>query len=176
MKATLKFETENSCKEIEVEVADAVGKQLIEDLSQKKKTGYEKVREDETYYYVCNGEYCDTYINHNDETDNKMYKNANYYSSKEVAENNCRADKLMRQLRRFSVEHRERQIVLGKPDCSIKYKIVFDCYEEELNVSPEKWNIDFGGIYFESVKVAKLAIETFHDELIWYFTEYKDSI
>lgn len=176
MKATLKFETENCCKEIEVEVADAVGKQLIEDPSQKKKTGYEKVREDERYYYVCEDEGCDTYRNHYDEIDNKMYKNENYYSSEEVAENNCHADKLMRQLRRFSVERRERPLVWDKPDCSIKYKIVFDCYEEEFNVSPEKWTREFGGIYFESEKVAKLAIETFHDELIWYFTEYKDSL
>lgn len=176
MKAILKFETENGCKEIEVEVADAVGKQLIEDPSQKKKTGYEKVREDETYYYVCDNEGYDSYLDHNDDVDNEMYENANYYSSKEVAENNCRADKLMRQLRRFSVEHRVRPIVWGKHDFSIKYKIVFDCYEEELKVSLEKWTKYFGGIYFESEKVAKLAIETFHDELIWYFTEYKDII
>lgn len=176
MKATLKFETENGCKEIEVEVADAVGKQLIEDPPQNKKTGYERVRNGEVYYYVCDDEDCESFIDNYDGIANRMYENANYYSSEEVAENNYRADKLMRQLRRFSVEHRERQIVWGKPDCSIKYKIVFYCYEEELNVSPEKWNRDFGGIYFESAKVAKLAIDTFHDELIWYFTEYKDSL
>lgn len=33
-----------------------------------------------------------------------------------------------------------------------------------------------GIIYFDSGEAAQLAIETFHDELIWYFTEYKDSL
>ena len=34
----------------------------------------------------------------------------------------------------------------------------------------------FGGIYFDTESAVSLAIETFHDELIWYFTEYKDSL
>ena len=111
-----------------------------------------------------------------DDVDNKMYKNANYYSLEEVAENNCRADKLMRQLRRFSVEHRERPLVCGKNGALRKYHIVFSCYQGELNVLSAEGFEEFGVIYFESAKVAKLAIDTFHDELIWYFTEYKDSL
>lgn len=176
MKATLKFETENGCKEIEVEVADAVGKQLIEYPPQNKKTGYERVRNGEVYYYVCEDEGCDTFVDDYDDVDDKMYKNANYYSSEEVAENNCRADKLMRQLRRFSVEHRERPLVCGKNGASRKYHIVFSCYQGELNVLSAEGFGEFGVIYFESAKVAKLAIEIFHDELMWYFTEYKDSL
>ena len=34
----------------------------------------------------------------------------------------------------------------------------------------------FGGIYFDTAEAANLAISTFRDELIWYFTEYKDSL
>ena len=34
----------------------------------------------------------------------------------------------------------------------------------------------YGIIYFDSVQIAQLAINTFHDELVWYFTEYKDSL
>lgn len=34
----------------------------------------------------------------------------------------------------------------------------------------------FGHILFDTADTVKLAIETFHDELIWYFTEYKDSL
>jgi len=35
---------------------------------------------------------------------------------------------------------------------------------------------EFNSIYFDSVYAVKSAIETFYDELIWYFTEYKDSL
>ena len=44
------------------------------------------------------------------EIDDLRFATANYYSSKEVARNNARADKLMRQLRRFAVENRKGKI------------------------------------------------------------------
>ena len=34
----------------------------------------------------------------------------------------------------------------------------------------------FGIIYFDSEEAVNTAIDEFHDELIWYFTEYKDSL
>ena len=33
-----------------------------------------------------------------------------------------------------------------------------------------------GTILFDSEETAQAAIDEFHDELIWYFTEYKDSL
>lgn len=44
------------------------------------------------------------------EIDDLRFMTANYYSSEEVARNNARADKLMRQLRRFAVENRKDKI------------------------------------------------------------------
>ena len=34
----------------------------------------------------------------------------------------------------------------------------------------------FGAIHFDSEETANAAMDKFHDELIWYFTEYKDSL
>lgn len=102
------------------------------------------------------------------------YDTANYYSFPTVAENNARADKLMRQLRRFAVEHRENEIDWN--DNSRKY-----CIYNEGNTNNLKIDYCFrirypGCIYFDTPEAARFAIETFNDELIWYFTEYKDSL
>ena len=106
--------------------------------------------------------------------ENGIYRSANYYSDISVAQNNARADKLMRQLRRFAVEHREHEIDWN--DDSRKY-----CIYDEGNTNNLKIDYCFrtrypGCIYFDTPEAARLAIETFKDELIWYFTEYKDSL
>jgi hypothetical protein len=38
-----------------------------------------------------------------------------------------------------------------------------------------EWRIA-GLAYFDSEQTARLAIDAFYNELIWYFTEYKDSL
>ena len=35
---------------------------------------------------------------------------------------------------------------------------------------------DFGVIYFDLGETANAAIDEFRDELIWYFTEYKEGL
>ena len=35
---------------------------------------------------------------------------------------------------------------------------------------------DIGSVYFDSKENAQLAIDTFYNELIWYFTKYEDSL
>ena len=91
-----------------------------------------------------------------------------------VAENNSRADKLMRQLRRFAAEHRVNKIDWSKEDC--KYHIRYGYKYNNLYACHDVLGRELGQIYFDSKEVADLAIETFHDELMWYFTEYKDSL
>ena len=92
-----------------------------------------------------------------------------------IAENNARADKLMRQLRRFAVEHRKKEINFNDNN-QRKYYIYCENVVNNLNIAYCYSIRYFGAIYFDSPESAQLAIDTFHDELIWYFTEYKDSI
>ena len=169
MKAKLIIED----KEIEIEISEEEYKKL--QLSEEKKTGYERVPKSDIYYYANPKGDVDTTIEDCYDVDNECYESANYYSSAVVAENNARADKLMRQLRRFSVEHRGCGVNFNDTNAEKRY-IYYDYKNDELGVSFVCRTRDFGAIYFDSEETTQAAINEFHDELIWYFTEYKDSL
>lgn len=167
-------------QELEVEISEEEYKKL----QPRGGVGYMRVKEADSYFIVNSKGNVDVSTDNYVSFDNDCYKSANYYSSRAVAENNARADKLMRQLRRFAVEHREKKIdwYVNTPDgCGGYYCITFDIEKEApygdcLGCCQNYDAIDFGQIYFDSKQTAQLAIDTFHDELIWYFTEYKDSL
>ena len=159
-------------KEFDIEIQDP---KLQELLTPKKKTGYERVGIKERYYYDNMMPYRIESAEDSCDLDDDSYKTANYYSSKEVAENNARADKLMRQLRRFAVEHRSNDFCWNINDS--KYLIYYDHYYKQVSLcSGGQGHQVYGSIYFDTAEEARLAIKTFKDELIWYFTEYKDSL
>ena len=160
-------------KEIEVEISEEEYKKL--QPSEEKKTGYERVPESDIYFYTHPGGYVGTASEDYCNIDNEYYELANYYSDKPVAENNARADKLMRQLRRFAVEHRECKVNFNNINTE-KYYMYYDYDDNELGVGFVFRTRNFGAIYFDSEETANAAIDEFHDELIWYFTEYKDSL
>ncbi len=160
-------------KEIEIEISEEEYKKL--QPSEEKKTGYERVLESDIYFYANSRGYVETACEDYYDVDNEYYESANYYSDKTVAENNARADKLMRQLRRFSVEHRERGVNLNSMETE-KHYIYYDCVRDELRTTYTFYAGVFGVIYFDSEETAQAAINIFRDELIWYFTEYKDSL
>ena len=160
-------------KEIEIEISEEEYKKL--QSPEEKKTGYERVPESDVYFYTypsgCVETTCETCY----DIDDECYESANYYSDKTVAENNTRADKLMRQLRRFAVEHREHGVNLNDINTE-KYYICYDYEGNELGTTFTFVARVFGVIYFDSEETTQAAIDEFHDELIWYFTEYKDSL
>ena len=160
-------------KEMEVEISEEEYKKL--QPSEEKKTGYERVPDSDIYFYAHSGGYVGTASEHYCNIDNEYYELANYYSDKTVAENNTRADKLVRQLRRFSVEHRENGVNFNDTDTK-KYYIYYGYQSKEFEIHDVLITKVFGAIYFDSKETANAAIDEFHDELIWYFTEYKDSL
>ncbi len=161
-------------KEIEVEISEEEYKKL--QPSEEKKTGYERVAEESDYFYANSRGYVETASEDcYDDIDNEYYESANYYSSETVAENNARADKLMRQLRRFAVEHRGHGVDFNSTKTE-KHYIYYNYDYNELRTTYMFYAKHFGAIHFDSEETANAAIEEFHDELIWYFTEYKDSL
>ena len=160
-------------KEIEIEISEEEYKKL--QPSEEKETGYERVTESDIYFYANSRGYVETACEDYYDVDDEYYESANYYSDKTVAKNNARADKLMRQLRRFSVEHREHGVNLNDTNTE-KYYIYYDYGNDELGVSLVFRSKNFGAIWFDSEEATQAAIDEFHDELIWYFTEYKDSL
>ena len=166
MKAKLIIED----REIEVEISEEEYKKL-----HSPKTGYERVPENSEFYYASGRGDVEPGIDEYCWVDYKYYESANYYSSDFVAENNIRADKLMRQLRRFSVEHRGCGVDFNDTNTK-QYCIYYDYGNNTLGTAFTLCARVFGVIYFDSEETAQAAIDTFHDELIWYFTEYKDSL
>ena len=160
-------------KEFPIEILDPELEKLIR--PQKKKTGYERVEDGQSFWRVENSTIIPYRDVRGDGEVQNIYDNANYYSNFEVANNNARADKLIRQLRRFAVEHREKDLNWLNEDQN-KYTISFD-YDNNI-LSTDFWRSsgEFGTMYFDSEATAELAIETFRDELLWYFTEYEDSL
>lgn len=138
-------------------------------------TGYERVERGKEYY-VSELDASASVLNEADSVyDNDLYEYANYYSDKTVAQNNARADRLMRQLRRYAVEHNEREIDWDNLEQE-KYSIIYTIGSEQIRAYSSKLFREFGQIYFTSREIAEQAIEEFKDELIWYFTEYQDHI
>ena len=160
-------------KEIEVEISEEEYKKL--QPSEEKKTGYERVPELDIYFYANSGGYVETACEDYYDVDNEYYESANYYSDKTVAENNARADKLMRQLRRFAVEHRANELNWYNIN-NRKYYITYDFEDNKISAKYKTFLKGLGVTYFDSMETAQAAIDEFHDELIWYFTEYKDSL
>ena len=169
MKAKLIIED----KEIEVEISEEEYKKL--QPSEEKKTGYERVPENGDYFHESGKGDVESEIEECYNIDNEYYESANYYSDKTVAENNARADKLMRQLRRFSVEHRECGVNFNDIKTK-KYYLYYDYEDNELRTTFMFYFKYFGAIHFDSEGAAQAAIDEFYNELIWYFTEYKDSL
>lgn len=160
-------------KEIEIEISEEEYKKL--QLLEEKKTGYERVAESDIYFYADSRGRVETACEDCYNVDDECYESANYYSDKTVAENNARADKLMRQLRRFSVEHRECGVNLNDTNTE-KYYIYYDYVSNKFGAAFTFYARVFGIIYFDSEEAVNTAIDEFHDELTWYFTEYKDSL
>lgn len=138
-------------------------------------TGYERVKENENFYYVDYVGRCDIDVEMHSNEDDTKYNTANYYSSSLVAEENARADELMRKLRRFAVEHNECELDWKNGEQG-KYFIYFASDVRQITIAIARCYKDFGQIYFSSEGIAKQAIEEYKDDLTWYFTEYCDHV
>lgn len=174
MKVTLTHDGKSVELDLTAEQMTALG------LKEEKKTGYERAEKHEVYYTVDvdNEVIClsDLYL----DGPNSVYRGANYYTSEELAKANARADSLMRQLRRFAAENGGIPSVEDWRDMDndhLMYLIQY-CYSYHaktrltVDVSSPLYR-KTGVVYFNSINAAENALEKFHDELIWYFTEYE---
>ena len=103
----------------------------------------------------------------NHEIDETVYEKANYFSTKEKAEEINFKQTLFRKLQRFSDENGGNEIDWNN---SRKYFIEYYSKGEKLAVDYAYRLYNFGQVYFASREIAEKAIELFHDELIKYFT------
>ena len=157
--------------ELEVSVSEEELAKLTE--KKKKKTGYERLKYGDVYYAVYASGAVEREVETNNCVHDTYYKGANYYTDHTLAENNARADKLMRQLRRFAAENCEEVEWDTK---NTHYCITYDYSSKKFFINEKLWYRDIGQIYFDTKENAQKAIDTFKDELVWYFTEYRDRV
>ena len=97
------------------------------------------------------------------------YKQANYFSTKEKAEEINFKQRLFRKLQRFSDENGGNEIDWLNTNQQ-KFFITYYYDTKELDLYYVCNDKDFGQVYFISEEIAEKAIELFRDELIKYFT------
>ena len=111
---------------IQAEISEEQLKEL--GLIEEQPTGYERVKKGETYY-VIDTEYnsMSKITEFNDQEDEQCYDTGNYYSDKTIAENNARADRLLRQLKQWQAQN-DKAISISdwKNEGIIKYFIAYN--------------------------------------------------
>ena len=167
----MKVELKANGKTVQVEMTEEQAK-ILGLIEERSRTGYERVEVEETYYLVEVDDEI-TNMKHNGQLDRDCYDVGNYYSNKTIAENNARADRLLRHLRRRQAQNDE---VISKEDWEdhdlTKYFIIYDYDSNVISPGRTWWMRGTNNIYFKSREKAEEAIEAFRDELLWYFTEY----
>ena len=103
--------------------------------------------------------------------------NATAYSDYKLAEDNARADLLMRRLRRYAAQHggipRVKDWEVNDKRRSLIYCIAYNYANGSLYAETHYYLRGFGDILFLSRDACESAIKEFKDELTWYFTEYE---
>ncbi len=170
----MQVELKANGKTVQVEMTE---EQLKELGVIKPRTGYERMEKDSTYFFnVASGDTSST-AEAKHTVDQDFYDNGNYYSDCEIAENNARADRLFRQLRRWQALNDKAITKKDWEDYSVtKYNIDYDYFTNRLLVSWTTRDRKLNNVYFTSEKIVKEAIEVFKDELLWYFTEYQQRL
>lgn len=144
----------------------------FEEVKEKTKNPYFRVRSLKKYYFVGSCGCSETTFDYNHGIDNKLFNAANYFNNKEYAEYIAFKETLMRRLDRFAWENNETAI--NWTDNSIKYCIEFNYKHNELAVV---WASEYksSNVYFTSGKIANKAIEEFKEDLIKLYTWKFDS-
>lgn len=152
-------------------------------MEKTKPTGYERVAPGILYWCYDSTHTGPIAVNDTNSVDIHRYSEANYYSSMVVTQNNLRADRLMRRLRRFAAENGGIPSAEDWKDVTVKKYCIYASHgsilDDTATKNPEIRYIDIYSardafqIYFKSKEACKKAIEEFKDELTWYFTEYQ---
>lgn len=138
-------------------------------IEPKPLTGWERVGEREKYYFPNISGVIIHDVNITNTLGEPLYEVANYFSTREKAEEINFKQTLFRKLQRFSDENGGNEIDRNN-EIKMKWGIWYNHEYEELASCPYVYGQAFGQVYFISEEVAEKAIELFHDELIKYFT------
>ena len=157
------FDTEVTATEL-AEILDAEEKE-------KKKTGYERVREGEKYWNTRGDSFLD-----DDNFLNVLYFRGDYINNENLAKNIARAEQLKNQLRRYASLNGG---IPSQADWKNSHVAKYEIIGESDNFIHATKNFEsraIGAVYFKDIKACEEAIEIFKDELIWCFTEFEEML
>lgn len=160
------------CAKCVVEISEEQLKEL--GLVEEQRTGYERVKKGETYYIVDIADNAMEVTEYKDQYDTQSYNTGNYYNDKAIAENNARADRLLRQLRQWQAAN-DKTISISdwKNEGIIKYFIAYNYRSSLFEIGRCSRRREPNIIYFTTKDKVSKAVKNFRDELEWYFTEYQ---
>ncbi len=136
-------------------------------IEPKPLTGWERV-EGDSYETIASTGTVDT-VDFGYCMDVERYEIANYFSTKEKAEEIAFKQTLFRKLQRFSDNNGGIEIDWNDYQTN-KYSVAYYHSENKFTTHHVRKMQAPGTVYFVSREVAEKAIELFHDELIEYFT------
>lgn len=133
------------------------------------KTGWERGELMQRYYMVDGTSQPETY--HPEDT--ARYENADYFSSPALAADIARAQTIWRRLMRWQAEN-DNPVYWGNDGIeSEHFSIYCDHFTEQLTVATSCYSQNAFDVYFSTEEVAYRALEIFHDDLLWLFTEFR---
>lgn len=142
---------------------------LIEKAKQKNKVW--KPEENETYYYSYSYGNIDEDTWDSTNKDRNRYALGNCFKTKEEAEFALERQKVIMELKRFALEHNEKEIDWNDS----KQKKYFLSYQHDKNIIDYYYYYQSCSIYFTSIEIARAAIQEIGEERIKkYYFEVKE--
>ena len=146
-------------KTYEVQLTD---EQVTEIEKPKKVTGFERVEEGESCFSI---DATGTIYSRNEYFE-VLYNNANYYSDETLVEWCNRNDTLNRKMRRWAAEHNATPIDWTN-EFPYKYHLYYDFGSETVEAYQSGTYCRTACCYFNTLPIAKAAVEKFGDEIKW---------
>lgn len=146
---------------VDIELTDEQIKEFEKMIEPKYKNPYERVGLEEEYYVILkpyeSGFKIVTYIEYNDNTDNKYYNSGNYFNNREVAEQVALEMNLQQKLRKFTYDNGWTEELWGDKKVT-KYSICFDVIDNKFEIyfnNLTKRN----DVYYKTEGIAQRAID-----------------
>ena len=157
MKAIIKANNNEIEIEITTEQAESLGL-----VKKEKMTGWERVKQGETYCYIDEyGGIMEDWES-GDNSDGGCYKVANYFSTLEKTMEVNKEQTLWRKMKRFADENNSKNF---KTKNGERYSICFNGILNDWEIVVNYHNWVLCEVYFETEKIAEKALELFGEEL-----------